>query len=139
MAPSQSKHKLYVGNLPKDMSKGDLEAVLQPLVKGAPRPAAALPGSPAVSHRAGWSRAGRLRVQCTGPYLTVAKKCDAPAGCGSRVREVCSAGAQWQVAERWRAVSRTQLAVLRQAAMLLNGMLMRRRGCAAQAWSTSSC
>ena len=38
MAPSQSKHKLYVGNLPKDMSKEELEAVLQPLVKGAPRP-----------------------------------------------------------------------------------------------------
>ena len=38
VAPSQSKHKLYVGNLPKDMSKDDLEAVLQPLVKGAPAP-----------------------------------------------------------------------------------------------------
>ncbi len=36
-APSQSKHKLYVGNLPKDMSKDDLQAVLHPLVKGAPQ------------------------------------------------------------------------------------------------------
>jgi len=43
VAPSQSKHKLYVGNLPKDMSKEDLQATLAPLVKGArpPRPAAA--------------------------------------------------------------------------------------------------
>ena len=49
VAPSQSKHKLYVGNLPKDMSKDDLEAVLQPLVKGAPLPLAALPGFPAAS------------------------------------------------------------------------------------------
>ncbi|KAK9837452.1 hypothetical protein WJX81_003692 [Elliptochloris bilobata] len=34
VAPSQSKHKLYVGNVPKDMSKDDLQAMLQPLVKG---------------------------------------------------------------------------------------------------------
>ena len=34
------------------MSKEELDAVLQPLVKGAPRPLAALPGSPAVGNAA---------------------------------------------------------------------------------------
>jgi hypothetical protein len=60
VAPSQSKHKLYVGNLPKDMSKEDLQATLAPLVKGAlppglPRPAHALTGrSPCFIRGASW-------------------------------------------------------------------------------------
>lgn len=80
VAPSQSKHKLYVGNLPKDMSKEDLEAVLQPLVKGAPRAFAALPGSPAARHAAGWG--------AHGPVCLSTKGCAAQADCGCGVRMV---------------------------------------------------
>ena len=36
MAPSQSKHKLYLGNIPRDLSKDGLKEQLDAVVKGEP-------------------------------------------------------------------------------------------------------
>ena len=59
--PSQGKNRLYIGNLPKQLSQDEVEAILKPLTKGAP-PAPDLRDCPACV-------GGRVSPACaiTGP------------------------------------------------------------------------